>query len=149
MIAHGVPGLDIQQNHPLAAPPSAVFAALTVQVDAWWPVSHRLVGGRLALAPELGASLHESGPQGAGAIWGIVDLIEPDRRLYLSGWFGVPGVVMGRVQFDLNPEGPGTRLGLLHQAIGPVSEDRVSVHRSRWREILGTALARHLSGTPV
>ena len=149
MIAHGVPGLDIQQNHTHPAPPSAVFAALTAQVDSWWPVSHRLVGGRLTLAPELGASLLESGPGGAGAVWGVVDLIEPDRRLYLSGWFGVQGVVMGRVHFDLQPEGAGCRLTVLHQAIGPVSEDRVSTHRARWREVLGTALARHLSGTPV
>lgn len=149
MIAHGVPGLDIQQSHLLAAPPEAVFAALTDNIDSWWPQAHRILGGRLALAPVLGAALTETGAQGAGTIWGMIDLIEPGRRLYLSGWFGVQGVVMGRVHFDLQSEGAGCRLTVLHQAIGPVSEDRVSTHRARWREVLGTALARHLSGTPV
>lgn len=149
MIAHGVPGLDIQQSHVLPALPAAVFAGLTLQIDAWWPPAHRLAGGRLALVPQLGASLSETAAHGMGAIWGVVDLIEPDRRLYLSGWFGVQGVVMGRVHFDLLAEGAGCRLTLLHQAIGPVSEDRVSAHRARWREVLGSALAQHLAGTRV
>lgn len=149
MIAHGVPGLDIHQTHGLSAPPAAVFAALTVQIDAWWPKGQRLFGGHLELVPSLGAVLVERGAAGAGAIWGVVDLIEPDSKLYLSGWFGVPGVVMGRVQFDLHPDGAGCRLALLHQAIGPVSEDRVSHHRAQWREALGGALTRHLSGTAV
>lgn len=149
MIAHGVPGLDIQQTHLLPAPPDVVFAALTLGIDAWWPRSYRLTSGTLSLLPALGASLSEAGPGGKAAIWGVVDLIEPGRRLYLSGWFGIPGVVMGRVHFDLHPEGAGTRLTLLHQAIGPVSEDRVSVHRTRWREVLGGALVAYLAGTPV
>jgi len=149
MIAHGVPGLDIQQTHVHAAPPAAVFAALTVQIDSWWPVSHRVLGGRLSLVPALGATLNEVGDAGAAAVWGTVDLIDPDRRLYLSGWFGVQGVVMGRVHFDLQPDPAGSRLTLLHQAIGPVSEDRVSRHRAYWRDVLGVALVRHLSGIAV
>lgn len=148
MIAHGVPGLDIQQAHLFSASPAAVFAALTVQIDVWWPMTQRLVGGRLALIPALGAALTETGACGA-TNWGVVDLIEPERRLYLQGWFGVPGVVMGRVHFDLFPEASGCRLALLHQAIGPVSEDRVSLHRAQWREALGGALVRHLTGNPV
>lgn len=148
MIAHGVPGLDIQQAHHLPATAPQVFAALTVQLDAWWPAAQRLVGGRMALLPELGATWAETGPNGA-AIWGVVDLIEPDHRLYLHGWFGACGVVMGRVHFDLHSEVGGTRLIVLHQVIGPVSEDRVSVHRARWREALGGALVRHLAGLAV
>ena len=103
---------------------------------------------RLVLLPELGAQLTETGPKG-GAIWGHVDRIEPDRRLYFCGWFGVPGLVMGRVQFELEPIGAGCRLQLSHQGIGPVSEDRVERQRAIWREVLGVALRGHLAGVAV
>lgn len=152
MIAHGVPGIDIQQSHVFRAAAVVVFAALTSDIDAWWPASQRLTGpsAHLSLAPTLGAELVETGPAGAGsAIWGRIDLIVPLSRLYLNGWFGVPGVVMGRVHYDLYPEAGTTRLVLTHQAIGPVSEDRVSRQRSLWREALGGSLARHLSGIPA
>ena len=150
MIAHGVPGIDIHQTHDFPAPPSVVFRALTMQLDRWFPAALRLTGpgARLVLLPELGAQLTETGPKG-GAIWGHVDRIEPDRRLYFCGSFGVPGLVMGRVQFELEPIGAGCRLQLSHQGIGPVSEDRVERQRAIWREVLGVALRGHLAGVAV
>ncbi len=150
MIAHGVPGLDIRQEYEFGALPSAVFDALTLGLDQWWPDRLRqLPGGRLSLLPELGAFLAEEGAAGSGGVWGQVDLIEPGRRLYLNGWFGVPGVVMGRVHFDVEARDTGAVLTLTHRAIGPVPEDRVARQRALWREVLGTELRNHLSGTPV
>lgn len=151
MIGHGVPGLDIRQEHDLAGTCAAVFAALTLQLDVWWPADLRVTGptGRLSLEASVGAPLVETGARGAAAIWGIIDSIEPDRRLYLSGGFGVPGVVAGRVHYDLAAHDEGCRLTLLHQAIGPVPEDLNTRYRSSWRRILGVALRDHLAGTPV
>ena len=151
MIGHGVPGLDIRQDHEFVATASAVFAALTIGMDAWWPVSARLTGqgGHMHLVPELGAKLTELGPGGSGVIWGVVDAIDPDRRIYIQGWFGVRGVVAGRVHFDLEPSPSGCRLKLAHQAIGPVPEDQNPRIRTMWREILDGALRRYLTGTPV
>lgn len=98
MIGHGVPGLSIRQEHDFPAHGAAIFDALTLGIDAWWPAEARVCGqgGRLTLAPELGAALVEQGAGGAAAIWGVVDAIEPARRLYLNGWFGVAGVVSVR-----------------------------------------------------
>ena len=148
MIAHGVPGLDIRQDYDFQAPPGAVFSALTTEIGRWWPARLRLLGtGQMQLRPELGAFLQETAAGGRGAVWGQVDLIEPERRLYLNGWFGVPGVVMGRVHFDIEPQGGGATLSLTHRAIGPVPEDRVARQRTAWRDVLGEALRVHLNGT--
>lgn len=151
MIGHGVPELDIRQEHDFAATCAAVFAALTFQLDAWWPADLRVTGphGRLALEAGLGAPLVETGAGGASVIWGMVDAIEPDRRLYLNGWFGVQGVVAGRVHYEMAALGEGCRLTVQHQAIGPVPEDLNTRYRANWRRILGTSLREHLSGTPV
>lgn len=151
MIGHGVPGLSIRQEHDFPAHGAAIFDALTLGIDAWWPAEARVCGqgGRLTLAPELGAALVEQGAGGAAAIWGVVDAIEPARRLYLNGWFGVAGVVSGRVHFDLDETAEGTRLTLLHQAIGPVPEDLNTQFRARWRRILDSALRKHLTLTTV
>jgi len=150
VIGHGVPGLNIRQEYLFDASAMALFEALTGQVDRWWPASARLLGpnSRLTLPAVLGADFTESaGP--SGAIWGRIDMLETGRRLYLQGWFGVRGVVAGRVYFDLEPEGAGTRLVLLHQAIGPVTEDQSSRFRALWRDILDQALRQHLTGIAV
>lgn len=151
MIGHGVPGLDIRQEHDLPGTCAAVFAALTVQIDVWWPADMRVTGraGKLALEPSLGAALVETGARGSQAIWGTIDAFEPDRRLYLGGWFGVHDVVAGRVHFDLAEQDGHCRLTLHHMAIGPVPEDLNTRYRAAWRHILGVALRNHLTGTPV
>ncbi|MFN4100919.1 MAG: SRPBCC family protein [Pararhodobacter sp.] len=151
MIGHGVPGLDIRQQHDFATSDAALFHALTQGIDEWWPPDTRLTGplGRLSLVAEPGAVLIERGPGGAAVIWGTVDAVEPERRLYLNGWFGVQGAVAGRVHFDVTGIASGARLTLLHQAIGPVPEDMNTRHRATWRRILDGALRAYLSGTPV
>ena len=151
MIGHGVPGLSIRQDYNFSVTPQALFAALTEGLDKWWPRATRLTGpaGRLALVPQLGAFWDEQGPGGAGVIWGQVDAITAPVRLYLNGWFGVRGVVMGRVHFDIEPCVGGCRLTLLHQAIGPVPEDEGTRHRAAWRETLDGALRSYLDGTLV
>lgn len=151
MIGHGVPGLEIRQEYDFTSTCAALFTALTLSLDAWWPFDVRLTGpsGRLSLLPELGAPMIETGAGGGGVIWGVVDAIEPDRRLYLNGWFGVQGVVAGRVHFDISETATGSRLLVQHHAIGPVPEDLNTRYRALWRRILGTSLREHLAGTPV
>lgn len=151
MIGHGVPGLDIRQEHDFSVTCAAVFAALTLQLDAWWPADLRVTGpgGRLSLEGSIGTPLVETGPLGSAVIWGHVDSVAPDSRIYLNGWFGVQGVVAGRVHYDLADLNGGCRLTLLHQAIGPVPEDLNTRYRGNWRRTLGGALREHLSGVVV
>lgn len=150
MIGHGVPGLDIRQEHEYSATAAAVFTALTLGIDAWWPLDARVTGeaATLSLVPELGAALVETHGS-TGCIWGVVDCLEQDRRLYFNGWFGVAGVVAGRVHYDISETERGARLELMHQAIGPVPEDQHSRRRTLWRKILDQNLRDYLQGTLV
>ena len=146
-----MPGIEIRQEHDFATTCAAMFATLTLQLDAWWPQDARLLGpeSRLSLDAELGAPLIENGTDGAAVVWGVVDTIQPDRRLYLNGWFGVQGLVAGRVHYDIAAIGNGCRLTVQHLAIGPVPEDVNTRYRAQWRRILGTALRDHLDEMSV
>ena len=148
MIGHGVPGIDIRQEHDFNTSAAALFAALTLGLDAWWPPEARVLGpdSRLSLTAELGGTLIESLPLGHGVIWGVIEAIEPDRRLYFNGWFGIQGVVAGRVHFDLAERASGSRLTLVQQAIGPVPEDQVNRRGKLWRQLLDGSLRRYVSG---
>lgn len=149
MIGHGVPGLNIQQSYDFPAHPVQVFAALTGGFDQWWPRTWRQTGpqGTLSLMPIIGAALLEVGPDDAQAIWGWIDGIKPPWHLYLLGRFGVDGVVAGRVHFDLEAVDSGCRLSVLHQAIGPVPEDRGGSLRRAWRAALDDDLRQFLIAT--
>ncbi len=148
MIGHGVPGLNIHQSFEYSSSPKAVFAALTEGLNAWWPTSWRQTGpdATLVLNAWLGAAMTETGAADAGAIWGWIDAIIPDKQLHLLGHFGVENAVAGRVQFDIDPNEEGCTLQVLHQAIGPVAEDRGAKYRIAWRDALDTRLRAYLQG---
>ena len=149
MIGHGVPGLNIQQSFNLPASPNAVFSALTEGLDAWWPRTWRQIGlsGTLALDCRLNAAMSENGADGAGAIWGWIDAIIPNKSLHLLGHFGVEGAVAGRVQYEISPKEGGCVLHVLHQAIGPIAEDRGAKYRIAWRDALDIKLRSYLQGS--
>ena len=151
MIGHGVPGIDIRQEHDFSASAAVLFAALTIGLDAWWPAEARVLGAdsRISLTADLGAYLIESNDDGHRIMLAQVEAIAPDRRLSFNGWFGIAGIVAGRVQFDLTDREDGTRLTLVHQAIGPVPEDQVNRRSRLWRQILDQSLRRYVGNTPA
>lgn len=132
--------LDIAQEIILEAPPEPVFAALTEDIGAWWghPYLHRMATG-LVLEAKLGGSFRELwGPQ-AGALLATVTAIAPAERLELTGRLHM-GVVQGVVNFDLAPEGAGTRLSFTHQAIGHLRAEVAASAEGGWSELLGVRL---------
>lgn len=152
MIGHGVPGINISQSYVFSQPSSGVFLALTEGIDAWWPKTWRLAGegSTLSLAAEIGSAMLEVGPGGSAAIWGWIDALSPPSKLHLLGNFGVEGAVSGHVQFKIeDADDGGCRLAVLHQAIGPVPEDRGARYRSVWRDALNSRLRSYLDGGTV
>ena len=151
MIGHGVPGIDIRQEHQFATSAAALFTALTLGLDSWWPDEARVLGNAslLTLTPSPGGSPVETTTDGQGVIWGMIDQIEPERRLYFNGWFGIPGIVAGRVHFDVVENSSGARLSLLQQAIGPVPEDYVNRRSQLWRKLLDKSLRAYVTEATV
>ena len=128
--------------------PENVFRALTRDVDRWWTSPFRQTQGtsRLELFPEIGAAMIERGAGAHDVVWARVEEIQPPAKLYLSGRFGMIGVVSGRIHYDLFASDKGTRLVLTHQAIGRITEETERNFSQGWSELLDRRLRAHLDG---
>jgi len=140
--------IEIRQEVELPWAPENVFRALTRDVDRWWTSPFRQTQGtsRLELFPEIGAAMIERGAGAHDVVWARVEEIQPPAKLYLSGRFGMIGVVSGRIHYDLFASDKGTRLVLTHQAIGRITEETERNFSQGWSELLDRRLRAHLDG---
>jgi len=111
------PRPEIRMAMYVDAPPPAVFRALT-DPDAlreWMgapaPVVEPRVGGRY----ELGWKYQVGGKEVAGGPMRILDIV-PNKRLALNwpDWRGDSAVPMQSITWQLEPDGAGTRVTLVH-----------------------------------
>ena len=110
----------------VAAPPSAVYAHLTV-AEKW--ARWQGTGAHLEARP--GGIFSLAMANGATARGEFVEL-EPDRRVVFTwGWVDHPAVPPGTstVEIELIPEGPGTRVRLTHRGL---PEDEIPLHTAGW-----------------
>jgi hypothetical protein len=90
----------------------------------------------LKLEPWPGGRWYRDLGNNAGHLWGHVQVIKPPKLLELVGPMMMSYPVASHVQYRLTEEGKGTRLTLLHQAIGLITpEHRTGVDRG-WGEIV-------------
>lgn len=149
--AYGAPlaGLLIRQSVTIAAPPAAVFQALTRDLGLWWGAPY------LAFPEEARDLLLEPWPDGRllevlgeggseGYVWGRVEQIRRDRLLTLNGRMGMREAVAGVVRFELNAAGKGTRVDLEHRAVGPLDEATEAAFAEGWRELIGQRLKAYV-----
>jgi len=133
------PTVDVALDIEIAAPPAAVFTALTKDAGGWW--GHPFVTARatsLALDPRLGGLFTERWDNGGQVIASVTGWAE-DEHLQLTGSFHM-GVGIGAATFDLAGSGAGTLLRFSFRAIGVV-DAAVAEDMSRgWAELVGTRL---------
>ena len=117
---HADPEPEVHLSILVDAPPSAVFRALTVPelVDRWIGTGSRVdprVGGGFDLGWS-GCGAAESAPKPLDECPVKIVTLESDRRLAITwpDWRGSPEVPDQRVEFELTPEGSGTRVELRH-----------------------------------
>lgn len=94
-------GLAVRQSVVVEAPQERAFAVFTQQVDTWWPIAERHIGGSQPVAAVLeghvGGRWFERAADGTECPWGRVLAWEPPTRVVLS-W---------EVSADWQPD-PGT-----------------------------------------
>lgn len=73
---------------------------------------------------------------GAGHLWGHVQVIKPPQLLELVGPMFMSYPVMSHVQYRLTEEGKGTRLVLTHQAVGLLAPEHMAGVTEGWQEIV-------------
>jgi hypothetical protein len=122
--------LDIEQFIDVAAAPAAVFEGLIRQLTE----GNVMVPLRLERWP--GGRWYRDLGDGAGHLWGFVQVYKPPTLLEIHGPLFMSYPVAGHVQFRLTPQGGGTRIALRHRALGLIAEDhRKNVHGG-WLKIL-------------
>jgi uncharacterized protein YndB with AHSA1/START domain len=91
---------------------------------------------RLKIEPWPGGRWFRDLGGNTGHLWGHVQVIKPPKLLELCGPMFMSYPVASHVQYRLAEEGDGTRLTLVHQAIGLISpEHRAGVDKG-WGEIV-------------
>lgn len=118
--------LDIRKEVLIAASPEIAFAALLeelgpgsvmpdgtpfpMKIEPW-------VGGRWF------RDLGETGGHKYGHLWGHVQVIKAPTLLELTGPMPMSFPAINHVQYRLKAEGAGTRLTLVHRALGAFPAD--------------------------
>lgn len=135
----------IELELPIAAPPEAVFRALTQDLGRWWPFLIR-EGGEVFHENRLGGTVGESWGEGRGAIWGTIVLYDPPYRCVIRGPGGV-GTAYTSVNSDVveeTPEGCVYKKSL--QMWGEVPEELEKMFREGSRALLERYLVDYVMG---
>jgi uncharacterized protein YndB with AHSA1/START domain len=127
--------LDIEQHIEIRAPLAKVFEGLLSQLaerNAVVPLRlERWPGGRWFR--DLG--------DGAGHLWGFVQVIKPPSLLELQGPLFMSYPVAGHVQVRLAEAAGGTKVTLRHRAFGLIAEEHRKGAPMGWQKILGAVKA--------
>ncbi len=133
------PVIDVALDVAIAAPRSAVFAALTADPGGWWGhpyVRSDAIG--LSLEPRLGGLVVEKWKDG-GSVLATVTGWTDARHLQLTGPFHL-GVALGIATFDLSDRDGGTSVEFSFRAIGAIEPELMEQFAQGWTDLVGRRL---------
>lgn len=118
--------LDIRKEVLISAAPEIAFAALLEELGP----GSELPDGKpfpMKIEPWVGGrwyrDLGETGGHKCGHLWGHVQVIKAPTLLELTGPMPMSFPAINHVQYRLTAEGSGTRLSLVHRAMGLIPQD--------------------------
>ncbi len=136
--------LHIQKEIDINARPPVVFEAMLEQIG---PAADRHDGTPMPMViePWPGGRWYRDLGHNAGHLWGHVQVIKPPLLLELTGPMFMSYPVVSHVQYRLAPQNGGTRLTVLHRAMGTIlPEHRAGVNQG-WQHILDGIKSRALA----
>ena len=112
-----IQSLTIKQELTIAAPIETAWEAV---LDQLGPKSEMPDGKPFPfkLEPWPGGRWFRDLGNNTGHLWGHVQVIKPPKLIELCGPFMMSYAATNHLQYRLEPEGKGTRLKLIHQAMG-------------------------------
>jgi hypothetical protein len=132
--------LHIQKDIDIEAPIAVAFAALLEQLG---PGSDSPQGPMpMKLEPWPGGRWYRDLGDNAGHFWGHVQVIKPPTLLEVTGPLFMSYAVASHVQYRLAEQGKGTRLSLLHRAIGEIAPEHREGAVKGWEHILSRVRSR-------
>lgn len=133
--------LHIEKEIQIDASPAIAFNALLEQIGP----GSELPNGTpmpMKLEPWPGGRWYRDLGDNTGHFWGHVQVIKPPKLLEITGPMFMSYPVISHVQYRLTEQSGGTRLTLLHRAIGDIApEHRQGVNKG-WEHILACIKAR-------
>lgn len=135
--------VKIETEVHIKAPPEKVFAALTTEMDAWWPFRFR-PNGKVVMEPWVGGRYFEDWGEGQGALYGMVVHYEPPFKVGSSG-NGAMNTGFSSINWDIveaEEEGAVYRKSLT--LWGDVPEEVEHMFREGSREIIETHLRAYV-----
>jgi uncharacterized protein YndB with AHSA1/START domain len=124
-----VQNLHIKKDIQIAAPIGVVFETLLEPLGP-------LADMKLKLEPWPGGRWYRDLGNNTGHWWGHVQVIKPPTLLEICGPMFMSYPVASHLQYRLTEEAGGTRLTLLHQAIGLISAEHLEGVNKGWAESL-------------
>jgi DNA-binding transcriptional ArsR family regulator/uncharacterized protein YndB with AHSA1/START domain len=145
--------VEVALDWTINAPVTRVWEALFNSPQDWWPTAHRVLGGdaKMEFAPELGASLRETGANGSGVEWyriyAIDQLRSIDLRGELAARYGGPALSLLHIALEPDSAGSQTTLRLTDSLIGKVSDEFKAATAEGWQDIIGNGLCAAIART--
>jgi uncharacterized protein YndB with AHSA1/START domain len=127
--------MEIRQHVDIDAPIDIAFEALLEEIGP----GGRLPDGQsmnLRLEPWPGGRWFRDLGEGRGHFWGHVQVIKPPALLEICGPMACSYPALNHVQYRLKTEGTGTRLSLLHRAMGVIPPEHREGMPEGWKEWL-------------
>jgi len=129
-VEQSVQQLNIRQERFIAAPADVVFQLLVEGVG----FQSKMI---LTMEAWPGGRWYRDLGNNTGHLWGHVQVIKPPKLLEITGPMFMSFPVMSHLQYRLSEENGGTKLSLVHQAVGLIPLEMLENVNKGWNEILG------------
>jgi uncharacterized protein YndB with AHSA1/START domain len=133
--------LNIQKEIQIAAPIAVVFESLIEQMgpDGDWPNGQKM---NLRLEAWPGGRWYRDLGNQTGHLWGHVQVIKPPTLLEITGPFVMSYPAINHFQYRLTADGSGTKLTLIHRALGDILPDHRENISKGWEFVLSRIQSR-------
>lgn len=121
--------VQIKKEIQIAAPIEIVFEQLLEPAGP-------LAGMALKIEPWPGGRWFRDLGNNTGHLWGHVQVIKPPKLLELCGPMMMSYPAASHVQYRLTEEAGGTKLTLLHRAVGLIEPEHIEGFPKGWTETL-------------
>src|SRR5438552_11862469 len=112
-IESAIKSLSVIKEILIAAPADVVFETI---LEPHGPMKEM----SMKLEPWPGGRWYRDLGNNAGHLWGHVQVIKPPKLLEITGPLAMSYAAINHLQYRLTEQGAGTRLTLLHRAMGEI-----------------------------
>ncbi len=142
----GAPGftIDVSMQVVINASPERVFRALVDEVGEWFRPHEDGKSFGLKIEPVVGGRMFRDLGEGAGHLWGHVQVIKPPVLLEIIGPMFISYPTVSHLQYRLSEDVDRTTLTLTHRASGYVPDEMLEQVQPTWTKLLQEGLKPHV-----